>query len=185
MKRRRFVLTALATSVTATIVKGQEIARNDKGFKVNADEGRLHGHIQLKGVNVNILDVKVSGSDTNGDLAIFEQTGLSPKRGTPMHVHHFQDEIFYVTEGEYHFEVGRVRYKLKVGESIFLPRKVPHSWVQVSDRGKMIVTLQPAGKLEEFFVEMSKFKSSPTEQQVAKIFEDHEMTVVGPPIKIE
>ncbi|MEQ1584705.1 MAG: cupin domain-containing protein [Cyclobacteriaceae bacterium] len=185
MKRRRFVLTALATSLVVNVAKGQETKRNAKGFKVNAEEGRLHGHIQLTGVNVNILDVKISGADTNGDLAIFEQTGLSPKRGTPMHVHHFQDEIFYVTEGEYHFEVGRVRYKLKVGESIFLPRKVPHSWVQVSDRGKMIVTLQPAGKLEQFFVEMSKFKSAPTEEQVTKIFEDHEMSVVGPPIKIE
>ncbi len=185
MKRRRFVLTALTTSLVVNVVKGQETKRNAKGFKVNVEEGRLHGHIQLTGVNVNILDVKISGADTNGDLAIFEQTGLSPKRGTPMHVHHFQDEIFYVTEGEYHFVVGSVRHKLKVGECIFLPRKVPHSWVQVSDNGKMIVTLQPAGKLEEFFVEMSKFKSTPTEEQVTKIFEDHEMSVVGPPIKIE
>jgi hypothetical protein len=38
------------------------------------NEGRIHGHLNLKGVNSNILDLKVSGKDTGGDLAIFEQT---------------------------------------------------------------------------------------------------------------
>lgn len=56
------------------------IVRNDKGFKTNTGEGRIHGHIKLKGVNANVLDVKVSGSDTDGDLAVFEQTSL--RQGT-------------------------------------------------------------------------------------------------------
>lgn len=70
------------------------VDRASLGFKVSAGEGRLHGHIKLKGVNSNVLDVKVSGKDTDGDLAIFEQTGLSSMRGTPLHVHHVQDEVF-------------------------------------------------------------------------------------------
>ena len=70
----------------------------NKGFKVNANEGRIHGHIKLKGVNENILDVKVSGSDTEGALAIFEQTSLSQGKVTPLHIHNSQDENFYVIE---------------------------------------------------------------------------------------
>ena len=35
------------------------VGRNDKGFKIKAGEGRLHGHLTLKGVNANIIDVKV------------------------------------------------------------------------------------------------------------------------------
>jgi len=186
MKRRKFVATAVAAiPLSINLSQAEAIQRDDKGFKVKAGEGRIHGHIQLKGVNVNILDVKVSGKDTNGDIAIFEQTGLSPKHGTPMHVHHSQDEIFFVTEGAYNFVVGGVRHKLSVGDSIFLPRKTPHSWVQVSERGKMIVTLQPAGQLENFFVTVSKLKSPPTDKEMAKIFEDNGMTVVGPPISAE
>jgi quercetin dioxygenase-like cupin family protein len=186
MQRRKFIFTSLAAlpvAASATALPGAE--RTVKGFKIPAGEGRLHGHIQLKGVNQNILDVKVSGKDTNGDLAIFEQTSLSPGRGTPLHVHPNQDEIFSVLDGEYAFLVGDDRYRLKTGDSIFLPRQVPHAWTQVSARGKMQVTLQPAGKLEEFFVTMAALKTEPTEQEVARIFAAHDMKVLGPPLKIE
>jgi quercetin dioxygenase-like cupin family protein len=138
----------------------------------------------LKGVNSNILDVKVSGSDTDGDLAIFEQTSLSQGRGTPLHVHHFQDEVFYVVEGSYYFQVGENKYNLAAGDSIFLPRKVPHAWTQVSEKGKMTVTFQPAGKLENFFLTMAALDHEPTAPEMAKIFADNEMQIVGPPLKI-
>ena len=156
-----------------------------KGFKINAGEGRIHGHIKLKGVNSNVLDVKISGSDTGGDLAVFEQTSLSPGKGTPLHVHPLQDEIFYVLEGAYYFQVGDEKYHLSVGDSIFLPRKVPHAWTQVAEKGKMIVILQPAGKLENFFVTMAAMNHEPSKEEVARVFGDNEMQVVGPPLKIE
>ena len=157
----------------------------NKGFKVNANEGRIHGHIKLKGVNENILDVKVSGSDTDGALAIFEQTSLSQGRGTPLHLHNSQDENFYVIEGEYYFRLGDEKFHLTKGESIFLPRKIPHAWTQVSERGKMMVVLQPAGKLEDFFVAMASLDHEPNQEEIAKIFLDNDMQVVGPPLKID
>ncbi len=101
-----------------------------------------------------------------------------------MHIHPTQDEIFYVLEGEYYFQVGEEKYGLRTGDSIFLPRKVPHSWIQISEKGKMMVTLQPAGKLEEFFVTMAALQTPPTPEELAKIFEAHEMKVVGPPVKM-
>jgi hypothetical protein len=55
----------------------------------------------------------------------------------------------------------------------------------VSEKGKMMVTLQPAGKLEEFFVAMAALKTTPTPEEVAKIFAAHEMNVVGPPVKMD
>ena len=156
-----------------------------RGFKTNSGEGRIHGHIKLKGVNTNILDVKVSGSDTNGDLAIFEQTSLSQGKGTPLHIHNSQDEVFYVVEGAYYFQVGEEKYNLAVGDSIFLPRKVAHAWTQVSEKGKMTVILQPAGKLENFFITMSQLDHEPSQDEIAKIFSDNDMKVVGPPLKLE
>jgi quercetin dioxygenase-like cupin family protein len=156
-----------------------------KVFKAKAGEGRLHGHLKLKGVNSNVLDVKVSGSDTEGALAVFEQTSLSQGRGTPFHVHPSQDEIFYVLEGSYRFKVGEELFDLTVGETIFLPRAVPHAWTQVSPTGKMLVMLQPAGKLENFFVTMANMDHEPTPEEVAKIFADNEMKVVGPPLPVK
>ncbi len=186
MMRRKFIQTSLAVApLAATIQIQPNTDRDTKGFKVNAGEGRYHGHIKLKGVNSNILDVKVSGKDTNGDLAMFEQTSLSPKRGTPLHVHPNQDEIFHVQDGEYAFLVGQDKYQLKTGDSIFLPRKVPHAWTQVSEKGRMTVIFQPAGKLEEFFVTMAGLDKEPTSVEIAKIFADHDMQVVGPPLKVD
>ena len=184
MKRNRFFLSALGTLAASRVAFSRSI-RADKGIVAKAGEGRYHGHIQLKGVNKNILDVKVSGKDTNGDLAIFEQTSLSPKRGVPLHIHPHQDEIFHILDGEYHFQVGKTKHELKTGDTIFLPRNVPHAWVQMAEHGRMTVTMQPAGKLEEFFVAMAALDHEPTQEEVAQIFAEHDMKVVGPPMKVE
>jgi quercetin dioxygenase-like cupin family protein len=190
MKREQFIA-SLITLAAGPLFAFTEIQSNisnegmNKGFKINAGEGRIHGHIKLKGVNSNILDVKISGNDTNGELAIFEQTSLSQGRGTPLHIHLAQDEIFYVLEGSYYFQVGDEKYKLSTGDSIFLPRKVPHAWTQVSEKGKMSVVLQPAGKLENFFITMAAMDHEPTPAEIAKIFAENDMQVVGPPLAIE
>jgi len=186
MKRRTFIQTTLASAPLISVAQRKTVAdRDPKGFKTNAGEGRYHGHIQLKGVNQNILDVKVSGKDTNGDLAIFEQTSLSPKRGTPLHVHPNQDEVFHVQEGSYLFLVGEDKYSLKAGDSIFLPRAVPHAWTQLSERGRMTVIFQPAGKIEEFFVTIAALANEPTPAEMVRLFADHEMKLVGPPLKVD
>ena len=172
MKRNKFIATLLASVASfQTVLAGSRkfFTRNDKGFKISAGEGRLHGHIRLKGVNSNVLDVKVSGTDTDGDLAIFEQTSLSPGRGTPLHIHHSQDEIFYVLEGNYYFQVGDQQFELKTGDSIFLPRKVAHAWTQVSPTGKMTVIVQPAGKLEDFFVTVAGLDHEPSQEEMTKL----------------
>ena len=188
MKRNKFIASLLALAAAPISVFSQvsrKFTRQKKGFKISAGEGRIHGHIKLKGVNSNILDVKISGNDTDGDLAIFEQTSLSPGKGTPLHIHQAQDEIFYVIEGSYKFQVGESKYNLTDGESIFLPRQVAHSWTQVSEKGKMTVTMQPAGKLENFFITMAALDHEPSQQEIAKIFADNDMQVVGPPLEVD
>ena len=129
--------------------------------------------------------MKISGKDTDGGFAMFEQTSLSQGKGTPLHIHPFQDETFYVVEGEYYFQVGEEKFRLSVGDSIFLPKKVPHAWTQVSEKGRMTVIFQPAGKMEEFFVAVSSLNHEPTPKEMTQIFIDNEMQIVGPPLKIE
>jgi len=186
MKRGKFIGAGLSIFPLALLanLKFNLFMRADKGFKISAGEGRLHGHMKLKGVNSNVLDVKISGEDTDDNLAIFEQTSLSQGKGTPLHIHNSQDEIFHVLEGAYYFQVGEEKYDLSQGDSIFLPRKVPHAWTQVSEKGKMTVVVQPAGKLENFFVTMSTLDHEPTPKEIAKIFSDNDMQVVGPPLKV-
>jgi quercetin dioxygenase-like cupin family protein len=188
MKRNSFLAAILTlTSLPLLSFKEweQEKKRETKGFKVKAGEGRYHGDLKLKGVNANILKVKISGKDTDGDLAIFEQISLTQGRGTPLHVHYLQDEIFFILEGAYFFQVGEQRYSLNTGDSIFLPRNVPHAWTQISESGRMSVTVQPAGKLEEFFISIASLDHEPSPQEIQRIFAENEMKVLGPPLQPE
>lgn len=155
-----------------------------KGFTIASGEARFGTHYKMKGVTQNTLDIKISGRDTNNDLAVFEQTGLTPNGGPPLHIHPNQDEWFYVVDGEYWFQVGEENYRLKQGDTIFLPRGIPHAFVQLTDKGKMIVSYLPAGKMEAFFAATDKWNAPPTNEEITKVFADHDMQVVGPPLKM-
>ena len=188
MKRTKFIssiLTLLTVPAMAFSKMLNPLIENGKGFKVKAGEGRTHGHLKLKGVNANVLDLKISGNDTNGGMVMFEQTSVTQGKGTPLHVHPLQDETFYVVEGSYYFKVGEDLFDLAVGESIFLPRNVPHAWTQVSEKGKMIVTFQPAGKMENFFVTVNGLDHNPTPAEMADLFTANEMKIVGPPLPLK
>lgn len=185
MTRGRFLLTSLIALPFIMSVRGRTfLARMTEGFKVKAGEARFGDHFKMKGVTLNTLDIKISGSDTDGDLAVFEQTGLTPNGGPPLHIHPFQDEWFYVIEGDYRFQVGDQKHQMSAGDTIFLPRNVPHAFVQLTEKGKMIVSYLPAGKMEAFFKVTDKWTSPPTQDEVVKVFADHEMKVVGPPLSV-
>ena len=187
MHRRNLIFIVFALYPLNLLAKFQAYSslRSSKGFKVSAGDSRFGQHYKMKGVTLNTLDIKISSSDTGGDLAVFEQTGLTPKGGPPLHIHPFQDEWFYVTDGEYLFQVGMDQHKLTAGDTIFLPRKVQHAFVQLTEKGKMVVSYQPAGKMEAFFKVINEWNSPSTKVEIEKVFEDHDMKVVGPPLKYE
>ncbi|HET9487453.1 MAG TPA: cupin domain-containing protein [Chryseosolibacter sp.] len=187
MKRRNFFLsTLIALPVTGFAkLKATIVARAKKGFRVSSGEARFGTRYKMKGVTLNVLDIKISGKDTENDLAVFEQTGLTPNGGPPLHVHPYQDEWFYIVEGAYVFQVGEDKYAMKKGDTIFLPRNVPHAFVQLTDKGKMIVSYLPAGKMESFFALTDAWTSPATKEEIEKAFSDHDMKIVGPPLKAE
>ena len=102
-----------------------------------------------------------------------------------MHVHYDQDEIFTVIEGTYRFRVGEKEEVLNAGDTMFLPRNIPHTWIQLTDYGKLIYMVQPAGKMEEFFLRMNELKGPPSEAEFQKITMAHGMKNVGPPLSLE
>jgi len=182
MKRKNFLLTSV-TAIPALLVgnklKAQKPERPNKPFVVRANESRFGEKTLLGGKSPN--DIKVSQKDTNGDLTIFEYIG-NVKGGPPLHVHLNQDEIFFIVQGEYLFQVGDVKHNLKSGDTIFLPRAVPHAFAQLTENGKMFFLFQPSGKMEDFFRTIGNLTSPPTPEQGAKIFADHDMKIVGPPL---
>ena len=182
MERRKFITTT-AASIPA-FAFGQKLSvketRTTKSFVVKATESRFGEKTLLFGNSPN--DIKVSQKDTDGKLTIFEYTG-NLKGGPALHIHPNQDEIFFIVQGEYLFQVGDEKHNLKTGDTIFLPRTVPHAFAQLTETGKMFFLFQPSGKMEDFFRLLGDPTFKPTPEQGAKISLEHGMKVVGPPLK--
>jgi mannose-6-phosphate isomerase-like protein (cupin superfamily) len=131
------------------------------------------------------LSTKVSTNDTGGAVFVFEHANMG-KGGPPRHVHHEQDEWFYVIAGEFAIEVGDQKFRLKPGDSLFAPRKVPHAWAHISDKpGTLLTAVSPAGTFETFIRDTTKHATLPSPDEVAAAFAAHGMTVVGPPLAVE
>jgi quercetin dioxygenase-like cupin family protein len=185
MKRGRFILAAISTLIFPFLSKtfGSVVQNIQKGFIIRSGETRTGKHFKMKGVTLNVLDLKISSEDTNGGLSFFEQTGFTPMGGPPLHIHPFQDEYFYVLEGEYRFQSGQDTYHLGPGDTIFLPRNIQHAFIQLTEKARVLVSYLPAGKMESFFAVTDSWTSPPDEEQIRKTFADHDMIVVGPPLK--
>ncbi|WP_247237428.1 cupin domain-containing protein [Telluribacter sp. SYSU D00476] len=184
MERRTFIQRSLVAAPLVgltSVVEGIDTKPATKSFTVKTGEDRFNEPIKYRGINPNL--VKISAKDTGGIYSIFEYEGVA-KMGPDLHVHFKQDETFYVLDGEFLFQVGDQRQTLVAGDTIFLPRNVPHTWLQLSDRGKLMYLLQPAGKMEEFFKKMNALEGIPTAEVVQKIHLAHDLKVVGPPLTV-
>jgi len=57
-----------------------------------------------------------------------------PGAEAPLHVHHREDEAFWILEGDVTLEVGGTTIEASAGDYAFGPRGIPHRYT-VGDRG--------------------------------------------------
>lgn len=173
---------AALPGVAETTELGQE--RTATGFRVGAGKDRRQEELLVIGGS---FDLKVSSRDTGGDWCLYD-TMRGSKGGPALHYHHSQDEWFYVLRGEFIVRVGEDTLTLQAGDSAFAPRKIPHAFAMTSEgEGQMLVLFQPAGSMEDFFLQMSKLgKEIPKNMQteLKQLFAEHGMEIVGPPLKV-
>ncbi len=104
------------------------------------------------------VTLKLTGDESEGTCAAVE-ISTPPQVGPPLHVHHREDETFYVLEGMYEIRVGGRIIPAPPGTFAFLPRDIPHSYTNVGYRtGRLLVTIAPAG-FERFFEEVGQLAS--------------------------
>jgi mannose-6-phosphate isomerase-like protein (cupin superfamily) len=151
-----------------------------KAVRVAADNDRFGGGLFFLNGR---FDCKLSAKETNGDLCIYD-TMRTEKGGPPLHYHHIQDEWFFVREGEFLFQIGENMFRLEAGDSIFAPRKVPHAFANVSDTGKLMIAYQPAGTIEQFFLDASRL-TNPSPPDMQRLFRANGMEIVGPAIRLD
>ena len=89
------------------------------------------------------------------DGAYFVLEGMVPlDGGPPPHIHHDQDESFYIVEGQLEIMMGGEVREAMAGDFVQVSKGTPHSFINRSQTpAKMVVTFVPAGKAEQFFRE--------------------------------
>ena len=96
-----------------------------------------------------LATLKASRETTDGRVAVIEHLG--PRgAGSPLHVHHREDEWFYVLDGELTFWVGGEVVNAPAGSFVYGPRDVPHTFIIASEQARFLLVTEPAG-FDAFF----------------------------------
>jgi quercetin dioxygenase-like cupin family protein len=123
-----------------------------------------------------IVNILVSAEQTNNSLFIAEFEFLSGSE-PPRHVHTVEDEFIFMKEGEVTFFCGDDIIQAKPGDSVFLPKNIPHHFVITSASAKALFVTTPAN-FGEFFkmismpyegIEIPEVQGPPTEEAIGQM----------------
>ena len=129
------------------------------------------------------LIFKVTDEDTGGafDYFIVE---VAPDGGPPLHVHHKQEETIHVLKGRYKVRIGDEIFYCQEGGFAYLPSRVPHAFLNLTDEpGEIVVVYTPGGG-HKFYEELGPISRAahPGREVIAALFEKYDMTLLGPPL---
>ncbi len=135
-----------------------------------------------KDLGISSIVFKITSQESKDLFAV--EVVLTKKGGPARHIHHYQDEWWYILEGEFIVEVGQERFHLKPGDSLYGAREIPHVWAFVEGkRGRFLGSLMPAGNAEAFFIHADQMKTAPGSEQ--NQWQPYGMEWVGPPLQIK
>lgn len=142
------------------------------GLVVTAGEGR-----QVESPVGGSITHKLGPEESGGVFSIIESR-IPPGEGPPLHAHANEEEVLFVLEGSFRFQLRDEVTAAPEGSLMFVPRGVPHTWQNAGDtQGRLLVTFTPAG-MERFF-DVAEGDRSAFERLGAELG----MSVVGPPLR--
>jgi quercetin dioxygenase-like cupin family protein len=124
-------------------------ANQPSALHLTEDEG------EMLWVADELMTLKATGEDSGGAYSLTDSV-VPPGGGPPPHVHHWEDEAFWVLKGELEVLVGEDSFMAAAGSFVHLPKGIRHSYENVgSGPARFLTLIVPAG-LEKFFKEVGK-----------------------------
>src|SRR3712207_5897295 len=117
-------------------------------FAVNTREAPAY-------VSAGELFLMLSGADQAGGAFGLMEGVIRKDAEPPPHVHHREDESFFVLDGSLRLRVGDDRFSATPGSFVFCPRDVQHLITLETDEVRLLTLVTPDG-LESFFVELGE-----------------------------
>lgn len=176
---------AIARLLAAAAKHGLELRPEHVASRV-ADPRPADPQYWVLGLHVRI---KLTSADTAGHFSLAEVT-CQPGQGVPPHTHQTQDEMFYVRQGTFEFEIDGRAYRAPAGTFVHVPPQTLHAFRNVGDSAGVLVNYHAPGGFEHFFEECGVAYTpnaapppEPTEAdfpRIARLMEKHGMTVPMP-----
>jgi quercetin dioxygenase-like cupin family protein len=97
----------------------------------------------------------VTGAESGGACFIIEVT-VPAGGGPPLHIHHFEEESFYLLQGTLTIQAAGRTFQASPGDFTHIPRGTVHTFKNdATSAAKMLVVISPAGPagLQRFFEE--------------------------------
>jgi quercetin dioxygenase-like cupin family protein len=140
---------------------------------------------------LNNLHILLANNESTGGAYSLVHLTASPGFETPYHLHHSEDESFYVLEGEFTFICDGKKTLLGAGGYIFLPRVIPHGLRSSSERdGRLLVHVLPGAEvgfmgmmLEMALPARERVLREPTPpdfQRLMAVCEKNKIDILGP-----
>jgi mannose-6-phosphate isomerase-like protein (cupin superfamily) len=99
---------------------------------------------------------RAAGADRISVLESLAREGDGP----PLHVHHDEEEVFFVLEGRLRLRVGDDDLELGVGEGALGPRGVPHTYRVESEQARWLV-ITASAPFEQFVRALARPAAEP------------------------
>ena len=159
--------TLVKAGIGASTPKRRRVLAEGEGLRLQSGPGRD-------------LIFKVTGEDTGGAFDYF-LVEVAPRGGPPLHVHHTQDETIHVLKGEFKIQIGEETFRCKEGGFAYLPCKIPHAFLNLTDEPAEILVVYVPGGGHKFYEEFGPLMrtGSPDPNVVAGLFRKYDMTLIG------
>lgn len=96
---------------------------------------------------------KLTSSQTGGAFYLCEAV-FGAESGSPLHIHHNEDEVIYVLDGAIEIRLDQTSLRVPAGGTVHLPKKVPHALYNPLKTPLKIMVHAIPGGLEGYFNEV-------------------------------
>lgn len=148
-----------------------------KAFGRSGDEGIAN---QAFGLPRRFL---LTGAETGGARSVWVED-VPAGEGPPRHVHHAEEELFYVISGRFRFLAGDDERELEQGGVMLVPRGTVHTFKNIGDTaGALFIEMTPGG-FDAFLAIVEAEGLAPPDgiERIAELAASYKLEFVGPPL---
>ncbi len=136
----------------------------------------VHEDLDFLGSRARVL---ADGERTDGRFGLVDMIDVPAGNMPPLHVHHAEDEGFYVLAGQVTLHLPGQRIEARAGDFVLAPRGVAHTYEVGDEPARWLVLTSPAGF--ERFVRGVAALDAPDPARLAAIAAEHDIEILGPP----